>query len=514
MIGGGAEDTSPETVSAADPPTTPDSTPDSASAEDPGEDPAEDPGEDPDLDLSEDSARDQEPEPETPPETGTETGTETEAAAPSAPDPASPPAAPSPPRARPPAAGVPAEAPARATKRAAPLSRREALLAAPASYDVLALLRDLEADRPDLPRIGTAITLAQEIVILQQDPYMAFPDSNITAVDWPEGQPPRITQRFMGYFGALGPLPGTLVHEAWRWQAQRGDTSFARFADIFASRFVELLYRAWADPRPVVQAARPRDDRFRYWLGALSGQAGLTAAPPGPTNTGPTDSGSGDAGRLALHLTGLLASRVRSATRLRQMLQAWMGLDLEIVERAATWLEIDPAERSKLGAGGSLGGSLLLGGRVLSVSDRVMVVLHCRDLAEYETLLPGQPRLEALAAFLERTLGPAMTVDVRLTLPRPVLPATVLGAAGQLGWTSFAAPGNGDEADEGGQDRPARVACATFTVVPRPQAGTAPRARSATPSGAGPKQDPEHDTKPVPRPASTPWPPPPQPAGA
>ena len=326
-------------------------------------------------------------------------------------------------------------------------TRRDKLLQEPWRFDILALLRDLERDHPDLPRIGTAVTMAQEIAVLQQDPFLSFPDANVIHVDWPAGQPPRISQRFMGYFGAMAPLPLAVTHEAWRWQVQKQDPSFARFLDIFSGRFVQLLYRAWADVRPTVHAARPRDDRFRLWLGALTGHAAHIA----PVDPQPVPD------RLMLHLVGLLASRVRSATRLRQMLGAWMNVDLEVEERVASWLDVEPGERSSLGRRGGLGAGAFLGGRILSVTEKIRIVVHCRDLDEYESLLPGTARVADLAAFLQRVLGPAMSVDLRLTLPRPALPVAVLGRVGRLGWTSFV-PGPAGPAG--------RVIGATFAVVP------------------------------------------------
>lgn len=331
-------------------------------------------------------------------------------------------------------------------------TRRDLLLAEPWRFDILALLRDLEQARPDLPPLGTAVTPEQEIALLQQDPFMAFPSANVVGVDWPEGQPPRISQRFMGYFGAMGPLPLALTHEAWRWQFQRQDPSFARFADLLGARFTQLLYRAWADVRPVVQVGRPQEDRFRIWFGALSGHR-LTCTAP---NAGDDES------RVLLTLAGLISARVRSAARLRQMLRVWLGLPLDLEERVASWLEFEPADRSRLGPRAGLGQGAFLGARTLSVSDKLRLVVHCRDLDDYEALLPGRPRFTRLSAFLERILGPTMAVDLRLTLPRSALPALTLGRSGQLGWTGFLAPAAGEAAD----DPSARVICATFAAAP------------------------------------------------
>lgn len=337
-------------------------------------------------------------------------------------------------------------------------SRRDRLHDAPWKWDVFELLRELERSAPDKPRIGAAARRGEEIVEIRQDPFLAFPSCNVTRAEPPAkpGDPEQVFVQFMGFFGPQGPLPLTTTLEAYHWIAQRDDPAFARFADMFSNRFVQLFYRAWADARPVVQMGRPAEDRFRAWTGALIGVGtpGLAGRDTLPDDT-------------RRRVLGLWGSRVRSAARLIQILREVMAMDLDLDERVGSWLEFSPDDHSRLGgARAALGRNCCLGARAWSVSHKIRVTLHCRDLAEYERCLPGRAECTRLGDLLRSYLGPTIESEIALTLPAGRLPPTRLGQAGQLGWTSFALPppdpGTAPGAAAGG---PRRV-CAVFPVPP------------------------------------------------
>lgn len=333
----------------------------------------------------------------------------------------------------------------------------------PWRFDVLSLLRRLEAAYPDLPRLGQSVTLTQEIAVPRQDPFLEFPSANVTRMQFNPEPPHDVHVQFMGYFGPQGALPLALTAEAHQWMFHRNDPSFARFADILAARFVQMFYRAWADARPVVQMDRPQDDRFRVWLGALVGL--------GSPALRDRDSLSDD---IRLGLTGLLSSRVRSVARLRQCLEHILAMPVTLQEHAGTWLDFDPVDYSRLGRHAStLGQDMCLGTRAFSLTHRLRLVLHCGDLAQYHAFLPGQPECRRLLDFLYGYLGPAMDVEIALSLPEHLLPPTQLGVAGQLGWTSFSLSPSEPQT----QSEPSSTAtrfCAVFSASAHYAAGAPP----------------------------------------
>lgn len=309
----------------------------------------------------------------------------------------------------------------------------------PGKFDFLNLLWTLERSAGDKPRIGRAEVLSQEIVKIGQDPFLAFPGSNITYFHQPRPDArAEVRERFLGFFGPQGALPLTTTIESYRWSMEHDD-SFARFADIFLDRFVQLFYRAWADARPIVQIGRPDEDRFRSWVGSA---AGIGTPALQDRDSLP------DVAKL--RFAGLIGSRVKSARRLQQLLKGLLGVDLEIRERVASWLEFEPQDLTRLGStGASLGQSTHLGSRVQSINDKITVTIRTRALDEYESFLPGQPRFRQIVDLIYLYMGALTDVDLELELPAAARPAARLGQVGQLGWTAWAAPETSeDEAEE------------------------------------------------------------------
>lgn len=328
--------------------------------------------------------------------------------------------------------GLPPAAPPAVAPRP---SRREALRAAPERFGFLAVLREFERGAPDKPRIGRNATLKDEVVTLGQDPFLAFPDSNISAFVEREGRTPRLRARFLGYFGPQGALPLTTTGEACQWLLKR-DEAFVRFADLFAGRFQQLFYRVWANARGITQFDHP-DDGFRTWVGAPLGLASPALR---------------DLGRVPdmalLPVAGLATGRVPSPVRLRQILQTVLGTRIRIEEHRPMWMEFEPDDLSRMGrARVCLGVDARLGSRVQSVNDKIRITVETRSLPEYESFLPGAAAFARLAELVHRYLGPSVEAEVAPALPADQVPPARLGGAkaggAAVGWTAWLAPAPG-----------------------------------------------------------------------
>ena len=294
----------------------------------------------------------------------------------------------------------------------------------------LAILRRMEREAADKPRIGRSVRLADDLVDIGQDPELAFP---ATELERPEarGPRPRIRARFMGYFGPQGALPLNLTEEAMRWQ-QQGEEAFVRFADIFAARFYQLFFRAWSDARAITQHDRPEEDRFAAYIASVAGTG---------TEAFQRHDAMPDLARLPL--VPVFGGRVRSAVRLRQMLETHLRLPVDVEEHVLSWLEFEPGDRRGLGQGGALGRDLYLGDRVQSVNDRICVHLHLPDAGRYRDYLPGSAGYRRLGDLVFWYLGRSQDVDLALTLPPAEIPAGQLGAAMALGWLAPLSPDPG-----------------------------------------------------------------------
>lgn len=315
---------------------------------------------------------------------------------------------------------------------------RELLDSEPYRFDFFTLLWTLERSTLDKPRIGHSEVLNQDIVRVSQDPYLAFPTSNVT--DFHQAKPSDradVHERFLGFFGPQGALPLATTIEAYHWERAH-DESFLRFANLFADRFLQLFYRAWADARPIALFGRPEEDRFRAWVGST---AGLGTPALRDRDSLP------DIAKLAY--AGLAGSRVKSAARLAQLLRGILGVELRIRERVASWLEFEPQDLTRLGQSGAmLGQNSHAGARVQSINDKITVTIRTRSLPEYESFLPGQGRFRQIVDLIFFYMGELIDVDLALELPARARPRATLGGSSRLGWTTWSLPEAGEDAPE------------------------------------------------------------------
>lgn len=315
------------------------------------------------------------------------------------------------------------------------LAQREAQEKEAFGKGLFAMLRALEQKAQTSPRIGQNARLREAVVRLGQDPFLAFPDTDLARVDM-GANPPQIRAQFLGFFGPHGALPMVWTEEVRRW-FDNGDPSFVAFTDIFAARFQELFFRAWSDARAITQYDHAAGDRFSTYLLALAG----TGSPAYAERDSVPDT-------ARRRLVPLALGRVKSPVRLRQMLQVHFGeaVRVEIEEMVPAWLDFERDALSRVGMqGATLGRDVHLGCRVRSISEKISVHVHVRDLEAYDRFLPGGPDHAHLRDLVFWYLGQAFDIDVALWLPEPEVRPAVLGESARLGWMACIAPDPGNE---------------------------------------------------------------------
>ena len=298
----------------------------------------------------------------------------------------------------------------------------------PYRFDLFRVLRELERVADAKPRIGDSKVVAQAVVGFAQDLFLEFPAANINEVDATSQGVPRLHTRFLSFFGPQGALPLSTTVEALGWFSR--DKSFPRFVDVFANRFLQLFFRAWADARPITQHDRPHEDRFAAYVGSF---AGIGTAAYSHRDSVP------DLAKLAF--SGLAGSRIKSARRLAQLLRGVLGLDVHVTERMGSWLVFEPSDQMALGTrGASLGVDSFLGARAYSINDKFRVHIRTASLAQYTSLLPDGKLAGQVADLVFFYLGHRFEYDVELSLPAHLAPPARLGQSGQLGYTAWMAP--------------------------------------------------------------------------
>ncbi len=292
------------------------------------------------------------------------------------------------------------------------------------------LLRTFERHAGNKPRIGRNTRLRDALVRLGQDPFLSFPDSDLSRLDSTQS-PPVVRAQFMGFFGAFGAFPLNWTEEIRQWY-DAGDESFTAFVDIFAARFQELFFRAWSDARAITQFDHPTDDRFQSYLQALFGNA--TAAYQNRDTVPDT---------AKLRLAPLALGRVKSAMRLKQILSLHLqdAVSITIEEMVPVWLEFEPDALCRVGMQASLlGRNMHLGARVRSISEKFRIHLHVRDITTYRRFLPGGRDHAQLRDIVFWYLGQRYAIEISLWLPQPQVQAAVLGKTTVLGWMACIAP--------------------------------------------------------------------------
>jgi len=120
----------------------------------------------------------------------------------------------------------------------------EQLTLDPPAYEFFQAVRLLERLYPERRAVGRFGDPTREVAHFSARTVIAFPASEIHAVDLPGDRPARMVVNFMGLIGPLGLLPyhyTQLVAERSRVH----DRALRDFFDIFQHRLISLFYRAW-----------------------------------------------------------------------------------------------------------------------------------------------------------------------------------------------------------------------------------------------------------------------------
>jgi type VI secretion system protein ImpH len=299
----------------------------------------------------------------------------------------------------------------------------------PWRFDLLSVLRRYERANPGKPRIGDAATSAEEYVLLSQNPFMEFPASTLAEAGPDASGRMRLGVRFLGMFGPQGALPLATTEETYNWLLERDD-AFPRFVDIFQRRFLELFFRAWADPRPIAQHDRPRADRFVAYIGSAIG----VGTPPYRNVDTLSD-------YAKLEFAGLIAPQAKSASRLRRLIAGLFNVKVEIDPFVGAWLPFEKSERSQLGAKQSrLGVDCIIGSSAFSVLDKFRMRIFVKDFVQYERFLPSGELAQQVGDAVFLHLGDEFDWDLELAIPAGEITPVRLGKGVKLGWTSWMAP--------------------------------------------------------------------------
>lgn len=320
------------------------------------------------------------------------------------------------------------------------------LMEEPFTFDFFQAVRLLEKLARERVQVGGFAPPSSEVVRFSAHPATTFPASQIQALEAPEqGKPPRMAVNFMGLIGPQGLLPlyyTQLVMERLRVR----DTALRDFLDVFNHRAISLFYQAWERYRFTIHYERGRQDRLSQYLLDL---IGLGTAALQNRQAVPDHS--------LIYYAGLLGQRPRSAQALRQLLEDYFDVPVEIVQFAGAWFRLDRSSQCRFEGRRSdserLGFGTVVGDEIWDEQSRVRIKLGPLPLQRYQDFLPTGTAFQPLRALTRFYSGLEVDFEVQLVLKREEAPPCELGSEGEtaplLGWLTWAktAPLNRDPGD-------------------------------------------------------------------
>lgn len=297
-------------------------------------------------------------------------------------------------------------------------------------FQAVRLLERLSGTRRPVGEFGDP---ADEVARFAANPSVAFPASEIQAVEPRPDSPPRMLVNFMGLTGPLGVLPywyTTTIADRVRAR----DRTLRDFLDMFHHRIISLFYRAWEKSHPLVVYERDRRDPLTRHLRDL---VGLGVFPP-PERPGLHQ-------ETLLFYTGLLLPGQRSALALEQMLEDFFDVPAEIVQFAGGWYPLDADTQCRVSddedVAASLGRGAVLGDEIWDHQARVRIKLGPLPRARYEEFLPGGSAYLKLRELTRFFSSDSFDFELQLVLAREQVPGCVLGSDEgggiRLGWSTW-----------------------------------------------------------------------------
>ncbi len=299
----------------------------------------------------------------------------------------------------------------------------------PHHFDFFQAVRLLECAHPEKPKIGHSCRAADDPVQLGQDPHLRFAPATLSSFAFAPNGSPRLGSYFFGLLGPQGPLPIHLTEFAYFRKHNAGDPVFSRFLDLFHHRMLSLFYRAWADARPTVQYDRPEQDRFGFYVGALTGR-GLDAL----------QNRDAIADTVKSFFAGRFSHGPRNAEGLQAILAEYFRIPARLQEFVGSWLKLSESDRCHLAPDSPssvLGQTALLGERVFGHQHSFRLVLGPLSFEDYERFFPGRPGLTHLIDLVRNYLGDELQWDLKLILKKEAIPETRLGVNGRLGYCGW-----------------------------------------------------------------------------
>lgn len=286
-------------------------------------------------------------------------------------------------------------------------------------FRLVYLLERVYAKSPPVGQLGLA---ADERIRLRADTSLIFASTDVAElghVKYPDGiERTRVTNAFMGLYGATSPLPTHYAEQMALHDYQGGPQPIREFFDVFHHRLLSLVYRTWTKYRFAVMYRKKGRDPFTRRMFCAVGLDGFRE-------------GDGVLDRfLFLRYAPLLANKSRSARGLEVVLADLFGeMGVRIDQFIGHWTLIEKPLRNKLGVmNHQLGESLTIGRYVYDGTGRFTIILGPLGYDEYLSFLPGGHRRPLLRGVVSTFTRGQHDVMLELHVKTDAAPRFQLGS--------------------------------------------------------------------------------------
>ena len=294
----------------------------------------------------------------------------------------------------------------------------------PHSVQFFQAVRLLERLYPERRPVGLFVAPGQEVVRFSSVPTFSFPASEIQGLERATDHQLKMSVNFMGLSAAVGALPHVYTDFLLE-RAKAKDRGPGDFFDLFNHRLISLFYRAWQKYRFYVAYERTGagDDVISTRLLDLIGLGtkGLTRRMQ-------------IADEACLYYTSLLSQRRPTAQSLKQLLEDYFGVPVEVLQFTGTWNRLPPENQSFLRDAGMfcerLGMGTIVGDEVWDQHGTVTIRLGPMKFERYQQFLPGGDAHRDLRSWLRFYANREFDFIVQLVLEREETPPMEIGVAG------------------------------------------------------------------------------------
>jgi type VI secretion system protein ImpH len=290
----------------------------------------------------------------------------------------------------------------------------------PYSFRFFQMVRLMGRLYPDRRPVGIFATPSDELVRFSALPSLTFPASEIQSYAPQHDEPDRLEVNFIGLNVVNGPMPRSYTAALLEGKRAK-DKATIEFFDIFNHRIVSLFYRAWKKYRFFIayESLAKDDDEITQRLYDIVG----LGTPRLRNRMAIPD-------EAAIYYAGIVSNQVRSAEGLKQVLEHYFRVPVEIRQFTGAWERLPVSQQTFLREAGSysecLGMGTVVGDEVWNQQGAMTVRIGPMPLERYRQFLPGargQKELEAWLMFYSRR---QFDFVVQLVLAREEVPDTVL----------------------------------------------------------------------------------------